>query len=344
MERNIKKMGTAKKYNGVPIFSAATVFLFLAVFIMSSVARSGIVSDKDADDKKLGKDDKTQISEQSDNNAGGTAAGNKPSLPAPVADPAEADNTWAMFLVNSVNPLTEKYCNGIELEKVYSSWRDYYMDTRAAKAMTDMIDAAAEDDIQLVVLSAHRTIRYQQENFDRSVQERIDNGMTYDEAYADTLKEVQLPGYSEHNAGLAADIMSDEYSSMDDDGFRNTDAYEWLIEHCAEYGFILRYPEGKDSYTGIIYEPWHYRYVGKYYAKLIMDEGICLEELFIRNNWVDGDGRAVYHLPDGMTAEDLKPKTDNEAADDTDEDAEAAEPDADDSSDDDDEENDTEDE
>ena len=108
-----------------------------------------------------------------------------------------------------------------------------------------MLKAAENDGIDLYVVSAYRTIEYQQQNFDNSVQDRVDRGMSYDDAYADTLAEVALPGESEHNAGLALDIMVEEYQNMDDDGFEDTEAFAWLDKHAAEYGFILRYPQGK---------------------------------------------------------------------------------------------------
>lgn len=216
----------------------------------------------------------------------------------PKPDPDDADNTWAMFLVNSKNPVSAEYCDGIETAFVYESWREYYMDERVSEYLKSMIKHASEDGIQLVVVSAYRSVEYQQNNFDNSVQDRIDNkGMTYEEAYEDTLKEVQLPGYSEHNAGVAADIMSDECTDMDDDSFKDTKAYAWLQEHAADYGFILRYPEDKTNITGIIYEPWHYRFVGVYYAKLLTDEGITLEEYFEQMGWVDENGVAIDHLP-----------------------------------------------
>lgn len=204
------------------------------------------------------------------------------------------DNKWAMFLVNKNNPLPKDYDNMIETEVVFESWREYYLDVRAADYLERMIDDAKEDGVDLLVVSAYRTIEYQQQNFDNSVQDRMDNrGMSYDDAYADTLAEVALPGESEHNAGLALDIMCEEYQSMDDDGFENTDAFIWLDEHAAEYGFILRYPKGKQDVTGIIYEPWHYRFVGLYYANEIKKSGLCLEEYFEEQGWLDEDGKAI---------------------------------------------------
>lgn len=216
--------------------------------------------------------------------------------PAPKEE-ENIDNKWAMFLVNKNNPLPMDYDSRIETTMIFESWREYYLDSRAAKYFDDMLNAAKEDGIDLLVVSAYRTIEYQQQNFDNSVQDRIDNrGMTYDEAYADTLAEVALPGESEHNAGLALDIMSEEYTSMDDDGFENTEAFRWLDENAHKFGFILRYPKGKQEITGIIYEPWHYRFVGLYYANEIKESGLCLEEYYEEQGWTDANGKATEML------------------------------------------------
>ena len=206
----------------------------------------------------------------------------------------DIDNAWAMFLVNNQNPLPDDYDKRISVKKVYSNGeRDFEFDERAADYLIDMFEAAKKDGINLTVNSSYRTIEYQQYNFDRSVQQRVNNGMSYEEAVLDTEKEVAYPGKSEHNAGLSADIFSDEYVSFDDDGFKNTKAYAWLMENAADYGFILRYPEGKEAETGIIYEPWHYRFVGVYYAHKVQDSGLCLEEFFEENGWLDENGTAV---------------------------------------------------
>lgn len=314
--KGLKKLKKKRKPNGVKLFIISTAILFTAVFLLSGTASrkddenniakesepavtgSGTVDATAASSETL--PDETGVSDVSDTAVDGDTSDTETTAESkePKPDPSDADNTWAMFLVNSKNQVPEEYCDGIETDLVYESWREYYLDSRAAEYMKQMIKAAEEDGIQLVVMSAYRSVEYQQNNFDKSVQDRIDNrGMTYEEAYADTLKEVQLPGYSEHNAGVAADIMSNEETSMEDDRFKNTKAYEWLQENAADYGFILRYPENKEDITGIIYEPWHYRFVGVYYAKLLADKGVTLEEYFEEMNWVDEDGKAVYHLP-----------------------------------------------
>ena len=247
--KGLKKLKKKRKPNGVKLFIISTAILFTAVFLLS-----GTASRKD-DENNIAKEsqpavtgsgtgdvtdtssetlpDETGVSDVSDTAAEGDVSDTETTAESkePKPDPSDADNTWAMFLVNSKNQVPEEYCDGIETDLVYESWREYYLDSRAAEYMKQMIKAAEEDGIQLVVMSAYRSVEYQQNNFDKSVQDRIDNrGMTYEEAYADTLKEVQLPGYSEHNAGVAADIMSNEETSMEDDRFKNTKAYEWLQE------------------------------------------------------------------------------------------------------------------
>lgn len=219
----------------------------------------------------------------------------------------DIDNEWAMFLVNNQNPLPDNYDSIIDTTLVYTSWREYYMDSRMADYMKRMIEDAAADGINLEIVSAYRTIEYQQQNFDNSYQQRLDSGMTEEEAYADTAREVALPGKSEHNAGLSADIMSNEYTSMDDDGFKDTEAFAWLSEHAADYGFILRYPENKYEYTNIIFEPWHYRFVGVYYAHEIKESGLCMEEYFEKNGWLDENGTAIKMTGPVKPAEETKP-------------------------------------
>ena len=85
------------------------------------------------------------------------------------------------------------------------------------------------------------------------------------------------PGTSEHQTGLCCDI-TDRYYEMKDRSLENTELYQWMSAHCQEYGFIVRFPDGKEDVTGIIYEPWHFRYVGKEAAAYIMEHDLTLEE------------------------------------------------------------------
>lgn len=206
----------------------------------------------------------------------------------------EADNSWAMFLVNEQNPLDREYSENIELSVVYESWRTYSMDSRTAGYIMQMIEDAREDGIELIVMSAYRSFDRQEEDVNNTIRENmVTLGMNRDEAEAAALKTAQRPGYSEHNAGIAVDILSDEYTYMDDDGFKNTKAYAWLQENAADYGFILRYPEDGFASTGMSFEPWHYRFVGQYYARIIIEKGVTLEEFFEEMNWVDEEGRMI---------------------------------------------------
>ncbi len=187
------------------------------------------------------------------------------------------------YVVNKTYRLPEDY--EIQTEIVQG---EREMEKTAARHMREMIAAAKEDGINLKVLSAYRSIKYQKNLFERNVKSRMeDDGMSYNEAYYDTAKNIAPPGGSEHNAGLAADIVTendwDTYT-----GFEDTEEFAWLIAHAPEYGYILRYPKGKEDITDYIYEPWHYRYVGVKYARDVMDSGLCLEEYFEKYVWING--------------------------------------------------------
>lgn len=148
----------------------------------------------------------------------------------------------------------------------------YRLEVTAAQAWHDMQAAAWDDGISLWVISAYRTYERQVELYEQKVAEYESYGYSEDEAKEQAGQWVAVPGTSEHSLGLAADLCSLEES------FENTDKFAWLQKHCAEYGFILRFPKDKVEKTGISYEPWHYRYVGSNHAKIIMEEGLCLEE------------------------------------------------------------------
>ena len=151
------------------------------------------------------------------------------------------------------------------------------LQTVACDAFLSMQKAAAADGVTVWMQSGYRSVSYQTKLYERKTQYYRDKG--YDEA---TAKEkaaaiVNPPGYSEHNCGLAADLNSPEHTGLDE-GFENTAAFRWLCEHAAEYGFILRYPQGAEDATEITYEPWHWRYVGPENAAKINASGLCFED------------------------------------------------------------------
>lgn len=149
-----------------------------------------------------------------------------------------------------------------------------YLDYRVAGYYQAMYDAAKADGITLTPVSGYRTYERQKNNFEARIEEYMNDGMEKKEATIEAAKIIMLPGASEHNAGLAMDICSLSES------FENTEEFEWLSQHAAEYGFILRYPKAEDKreITKVTYEPWHYRYVGAEAANEINRRGITLEE------------------------------------------------------------------
>ncbi|MBQ8647778.1 MAG: M15 family metallopeptidase [Oscillospiraceae bacterium] len=183
---------------------------------------------------------------------------------------------WRLTLVNNNVAVPEGYEASLSV-KVAESSTGKELAEEAADAYVSMKAAAAADGIDLLLCSGYRSVSYQEGLFANEKQEWLDKGLTEQEAYDKAKTIVAVPGYSEHNLGLAADIVTPSYQNLDE-GFENTDAFKWLDEHCTEYGFILRYPNGKQDITGIIYEPWHYRYVGVENAAIIAESGLCLEE------------------------------------------------------------------
>lgn len=199
-------------------------------------------------------------------------------LYASAPEDKDADNEWALFLVNNDHVLEGDH--EVDLTTVYTGadGREFQVDTRMAFYFLDMMEAASKAGNPIGVTSAYRSIEYQKNNFDNNVKALMNSeGLTYEEAYAETAKVIALPGASEHNTGLALDILSGEHWALDE-GFEETKAFRWLSEHAHEYGFILRYPKDKTEITGISYEPWHYRFVGVYHAAEIKKSGLSLEE------------------------------------------------------------------
>lgn len=155
---------------------------------------------------------------------------------------------------------------------VVSVGGNYKLESKAAAAWQDMQAAASRDGVSLWIISAYRTLERQTELYQEKVEEYKNLGYNEGDAKIEAGKWVAVPGTSEHCLGYAADLCSLE------ENFENSDQFAWLQKHCAEYGFILRYPKDKVDITKISYEPWHYRYVGSNHAQIIMSQGLCLEE------------------------------------------------------------------
>ena len=181
-----------------------------------------------------------------------------------------------MVLVNHTNKMPDDYTFDTK-ECGSATAVNKTLQTVACDAFLEMQKAAAADGVTVWMQSGYRSVKYQTSLYEKKTQYYLDKG--YDNA---TAKEkaaavVNPPGYSEHNCGLAADLNSPEHTGLDE-GFEKTAAFRWLCEHAGDYGFILRYPKDAEDKTEIIYEPWHWRYVGVENAAKINASGLCFED------------------------------------------------------------------
>ena len=146
------------------------------------------------------------------------------------------------------------------------------VDSRIYPDLQSMFDDMRTEGVYPVVGEGYRSEQQQQEMMQEKIDAYLAEGYSERKARKEAEKWVAKPNYSEHQLGLALDINADK-SRCDNDTI-----YQWLSQNAYRYGFILRYPEGKEDITGIDYEPWHYRYVGKEAAQEIQSENVCLEE------------------------------------------------------------------
>lgn len=151
------------------------------------------------------------------------------------------------------------------------------LQTVACDAFLEMQKAAAADGVTVWMQSGYRSVKYQTSLYERKTKYYLDKGCGNATAKEKAAAVVNPPGYSEHNCGLAADLNSPEHTGLDE-GFEKTAAFRWLCEHAGDYGFILRYPKDAEDKTEIIYEPWHWRYVGVENAAKINASGLCFED------------------------------------------------------------------
>ena len=178
-----------------------------------------------------------------------------------------------ILLVNKDHPLPDHYQPNLERMREYGA----EVDVSILQPLRDMLAAGEKEGLSFWIASSYRSVERQRELLDEDINTLVKQGYSYSEAYEEVTKETMPVGCSEHASGLAVDIVSKDYQVLDEKQAR-TDEILWLQENCSEYGFILRYPKGKEYITGIEYEPWHFRYVGRTAAKEIMEQGLTLEE------------------------------------------------------------------
>ena len=196
----------------------------------------------------------------------------QPTTPDPEPEPDPEPIQEILTLVNPWNQVPEDWTvdlvtlpNGLEIDK------------RCYDALMDMIDGCYDAGLTPVICSAYRTQDFQQTLHDNKVSEWMEQDYSREEAREKAGHQVAVPGPSEHQLGLAVDMVDVNYQLLDTNQ-ENTAVQKWLLENSWRYGFILRYPTDQTDVTGIVYEPWHYRYVGKEYAQDIYKKGLCLEQ------------------------------------------------------------------
>ena len=198
--------------------------------------------------------------------------------PAPEPDPvpespgAVSPGDWRILLVNRWNPIPDGYT--FEQTKLKYG---HSVDARAYPDLQEMMDACRAAGLDPLICSSYRTQEKQRELYENKIQRLMDEGYSYERAVEEAGTVVAVPGTSEHQTGLALDIVDASYQHLDE-AQEDTQVQQWLMEHSWEYGFVLRYPNEKSEITGIIYEPWHYRYVGREAAREMRSLGLCLEE------------------------------------------------------------------
>lgn len=179
---------------------------------------------------------------------------------------------WNLILVNKCHTLPEGF--RVELTKLRNG---HAIDSRAYPNLQEMMDDMRAGGLSPLICSSYRTTADQENLFSAQNQKYLSQGLSQKEAQAEAALLVALPGTSEHQTGLAVDIVDTSYQLLETDQ-ENTPVQIWLHQNAWQYGFILRYPRGKTEITGKSYEPWHYRYVGKDAAREIHQSGLCLEE------------------------------------------------------------------
>ena len=252
-----------------------TVLVMMLALILLIVWGSGLLhGSPDTDSSSLPQSSSSQAQQDTGSSDADQSSSSQPQSSSAAQGTAalSGDDVWLLRLVNHDNPLPEGFT--VETAKLPNGLE---FDQRAIEQLEKMLADGNAAGLQLMVCSAYRSVERQDELFNEMLQEYIAEGYSEEEAYEIT-STIRTPhGCSEHSTGLAADIVAVDYQMLDD-GYGETDEAKWLLENAADYGFILRYPKEKEDVTGIIWEPWHYRYVGVENAKKIKASGLCLEE------------------------------------------------------------------
>lgn len=220
----------------------------------------------------------TETSEEPVESSEESAESIQSSLADQLIDVPEAHTSdWNLILVNRDHQLTAN----LEFEPYYTE-NGFILDQRIAERFEAMLADGRAQGMEFVLVSTYRTLADQQANYDSVYQSYLNQGISHEEAVKKTEDYIALPNASEHSTGLAFDITEPDLYYQKDmglvDDFDQTPEAQWLYEHAPEYGFILRYPKGKEAITYIQYEAWHFRYVGVENAQYMKENQLTLEE------------------------------------------------------------------
>lgn len=255
------KLEKIRKFNKIKIIFK-TIFIFLLliisiILIVKANTKSIMTSSEVMEETTENESEENNISDEEIN----TNEINKSSA-----------NDWNLILVNKENPIPENYSvNTVTIEN------NFEVDEKIKESTEKMLADARANGIHPEICSAYRSTKYQTTLYNNKINEYLRKGLNREQATEQASKWVTTPGTSEHEIGLSLDIIDNSYQILDENQ-ENTPVQKWLMEHCYEYGFILRYPTEKRDITKINYEPWHYRYVGVNDAMIIKEKGFCLEE------------------------------------------------------------------
>ena len=276
-ERNTKFYNKGSHTVGQVVLSVAAMFLvviFLVVLCTDPLGNNGCGPSESMMTSGDAPETADSDVSQSNDASSDTAADTSDQTSGSTADNTTTSSDWRLLLVNSTHPLADDY--SVDLTELRNGQS---VDTRILSDLQEMFDAARSEDIYPIVSDAYRTREDQQTLMDDVIQNYEDEGYSSEEASSKAEQVIAKPGTSEHETGLAIDIAGDDDYDQDTDS-----VLEWMNSNAYKYGFILRYPSGKESVTGAEAENDHYRYVGKEAAKVIHDQGICLEEYLSQNN------------------------------------------------------------
>ena len=269
--RRQSRGGAAQPKKTWLLIGIAAVVVILAVVLVVSLSGK---------DKTEGEKEETPTKQEEASDTPQNTGAQSPENEKPPVDRSEAassvseeqvDGKWNLLLVNPWNPIPDGF--SVELENLDNG----SVDKRCYPQLQQMMDDCRAEGLSPYICSSYRTQELQQELLDNQISAFRNQGYDEDEAYRLAAREVAVPGTSEHQLGLAVDIIDASNWNLDESQ-EHTPAQQWLMANSWRYGFILRYPNDKSDITGIIYEPWHYRYVGYDVAKEIHERGICLEE------------------------------------------------------------------